>query len=86
MTRFVGAEFQVNQICGEEQETRKITAEYISEQCRLITDIVTSRMKKQQDIFSIRQRRIPLFLYTAISFIRKIADLKHQENFSKGAT
>ena len=28
MTRFVGAEFQVNQICGEEQETRKITAEY----------------------------------------------------------
>jgi len=45
-----------------------------------------SRMKKQQDIFSIRQRRIPLFLYTAISFIRKIADLKHQENFSKGAT
>ena len=49
MTRFVGAEFQVNQICGEEQETRKITAEYISEQCRLITDIVTNitnRMKK----------------------------------------
>ena len=29
MTRFVGAEFKVNQICGEEQETRKITAEYI---------------------------------------------------------
>ena len=28
MTRFVGAEFQVNQICGEEQETRKIAAEY----------------------------------------------------------
>ena len=27
MTRFVGAEFQVNHICGEEQETRKITAE-----------------------------------------------------------
>ena len=35
MTRFVGAEFQVNQICGEEQETRKITAEYKQSSSRI---------------------------------------------------
>lgn len=35
MTRFVGAEFQVNQICGEEQETRKITAEYQQKTSRI---------------------------------------------------
>ena len=32
-----------------------------------------------------KKRRILLFLYTAISFIRKLIDLKYQEKFSKAS-
>ena len=40
-------------------------------------------MKKQRDIFSIRQKKNPAILHIAISFIRKLIDLKYQEKFSK---
>ena len=56
MTRFVGAEFQVNQICGEEQETRKITAEYYADGLKVLLQkygLATDRIK-------IKKSKIPL--------------------------
>ena len=42
-------------------------------------------MKKQRDIFSIRQKKNPaIFTYCDI-IIRKLIDLKYQEKFSKAS-
>ena len=46
----------------------------------------TNRMKNSRISSPYKKRRILLFLYIAISFIRKLIDLKYQEKFSKASS